>query len=333
MPDMKRREFIALLGGAAAAWPAAAQAQQPGRMRRMGVLMAFAESDHEAQSWVAAFLEELRNVGWTEGRNIEIDTRWAAADVESMNQFAKELVALQPDLILTSSTPATGALVQQTRIIPIIFVMVADPVGSGFVASLPRPGGNVTGFTPIVGSLGGKWVELLKEIAPGIARVTLLFNPPTATFIEGYLNPFKAAAAALGVEAIVTPVDDMPGLEFVITTQPREPSSGLVVIPDAFTVGHRAEITSLAARYRVPAVYWSRSFAEVGGLISYGPYISDEYRRAASYADRILNGAKPSELPVQAPTKFELVINLKTAKALGLAVPPTLLARADEVIE
>ena len=330
---MKRRKFITLVGGAAATWPLAARAQQGERVRRIGVLMAFAESDHDAQSWVAAFREELLNLGWTEGRNIEIVIRWAMADLESMKRLAKELVALQPDLMVTSSTPATAAMLQQTLTIPIIFVLVADPVGSGFVASLPRPGGNVTGFTPIVGSLGGKWVELLKEIAPRLARVMLLFNPPTATFVEGYLNPFKAAAASLGVEAIIAPVEGMPELEFLVTAQAREPNSGLVVIPDAFTVGHRAEITLLAARHHVPAVYWSRSFAEVGGLISYGPFIFDEYRRAASYADRILKGAKPSELPVQAPIKFELVINLKTAKALGLTIPPTLLARADEVIE
>src|SRR5262249_51601087 len=205
--------------------------------------------------------------------------------------------------------------------------------GSGFVASLPRPSGNATGFTPIVGSLGGKWVELLKEIAPRVARVALLFNPPTATFIEGFLNPFKAAAASLGAEAIVAPVNDMPGVESLVTTEARELSSGLVVIPDAFTVRHTAEFTPLAARYHLTAVYWSRSFAEVGGLICYGPYIVEEYRRAAGYVDRILKGEKPADLPVQAPTKFELVINLKTAKALGLEIPPTLLARADEVIE
>jgi putative tryptophan/tyrosine transport system substrate-binding protein len=330
---VRRREFITLLGGATVAWSVAAHAQQTERVRRIGVLTFSAESDQEGQSSVAAFREGLRKLGWMEGRNSEIDIRWAAADVELMKRFAKELVTLQPDLILTSSTPATAAMLQQTRTIPIIFVLVADPVGSGFVASLPRPGGNATGFTPIVGSLGGKWVELLKEIAPRVARVTLLFNPPTATFVEGYLNPFKAAAASLGAEAIVAPVNDMPGVESLVTTEAREPSSGLVVIPDAFTVRHRAEITALAARYHVPAVYWSRSFAEVGGLISYGPYIVDEYRRAASYADRILHGSKPSELPVQAPVKFELVVNLKTAKALGLDVPPSLLATADEVIE
>jgi putative ABC transport system substrate-binding protein len=222
---------------------------------------------------------------------------------------------------------------QHTRIIPIIFVMVSDPVGSGFVASLPRPGGNVTGFTAIEGALGGKWVELLKEIAPQVARVALLFNPAMAPYAEYYLPPFKAAAASLGVEAIVAPVHGSSELEPVVARQAREPNSGLIIMPDAFLIGHRTEITSLAARYRVPAVYWSRFFAEPGGLISYGPNVVDEYRRAASYADRILKGTRPSELPVQAPIKFELVVNLKTAKALGLTVPPTLLARADEVIE
>jgi putative ABC transport system substrate-binding protein len=327
---MKRRTFVTLLG-AAAAWSLAARAQQGGGMRRIGVLMGFAESDHGAQSGVAGFREELRKLGWMEGRNIEIDTRWATA--ESMQAFAKELVALQPDFILTSSTPATAAMVQQTRTIPIIFVMVSDPVGSGFVASLPRPGGNVSGFTAIEGSLGGKWVELLKEIAPQVARVVLLFNPAMATYAEYYLHPFKVAAASLGVEAIVAPVHDSSELESVVATQARQPNSGLIIMPDAFLIGHRAEITSLAARYQVPAVYWSRFFAELGGLISYGPNVVDEYRRAASYADRILKGAKPSQLPVQAPIKFELVINLKTARKLGLEIPPTLLAGADEVIE
>ena len=329
---MRRREFITVLGGVAAGWPLAARGQQGERMRRIGVLIAFAESDHEAQSWVAALREELRKLGWTDGRYIEIDTRWAAAEVDSMKRYAKELVALQPDLMVTSSTPATAAMLQQTDTIPIIFVLVADPVGSGFVASLPRPGGNVTGFTPIVGSLGGKWVELLKEIAPRIARVTLMFNPPTATFVEGYLSPFKAAAASLGAEAVIAPVHDVPELESLVAAQALEPTSGLVVIPDAFMVGHRAQITALAARYRVPAIYTFRSFAELGGLIFYGPDFFDEYRRTASYVDRILKGEKPTELPVQAPVKFELVINLKAAKALGLTLPPTLFARADEVI-
>jgi putative ABC transport system substrate-binding protein len=330
---MRRREFTRLLGGATVAWSVAARAQQTERVRRIGVLTFSAESDQEGQSSVAAFREELQKLGWMEGRNIEIDIRWAAADVELMKRFAKELGALQPDLILTSSTPAAAAMLQATRTIPIVFVIVADPVGSGFVASLPRPGGNATGFTPIVRSLGGKWVELLKEIAPRLARVALLFNPPTATFIEGFLDPFKAAAASVAAEAIVAPVNDIPGLESLITTEARAPNSGLVVIPDAFTIQHRAEIIALAARYHVPAIYWSRSFTEIGGLISYGPYIVDEYRRAALYVDRILKGSKPSELPVQAPVKFELVVNLKTAKALGLDLPPSLLAAADEVID
>ena len=330
---MRRREFTRLLGGATVAWSVAARAQQSERVRRIGVLTFSAESDPEGQSSIAAFREELRKLGWMEGRNSEIDIRWAAADVELMKRFAKELVTLQPDLILTSSTPAAAAMLQQTRTIPIVFVIVADPVGSGFVESLPRPGGNATGFTPLVRSLGGKWVELLKEMAPQLARVALLFNPPTATFIEGYLDPFKAAAASVGAEAIVAPVNDMPGLESLIATEARAPNSGLVVIPDAFTIQHRAEIITLAARHHIPAVYWSRSFTEIGGLISYGPYIVEEYRRAVVYVDRILKGAKPSELPVQAPVKFELVVNRKTARALGLDVPPSLLASADEVID
>ena len=331
---MRRRAFISLVGGAAA-WPLVAHAQQGDRVRRIGVLMPYDENDpaDEGRSGLAAFREELGKVGWTDGRNIEIHARWGAADIESMRRFAKELVGLQPDLILTSSTPAAGVMLQQTRTIPIIFVLVADPVGSGYVASLPHPGSNVTGFTPIVGTLGGKWVQLLKEIAPRLTRVTLLFNPPTATFIEAYLGPFKTAAASLGMEAVIAPVHDIPEVELVVATQAREPNSGLVVIPDVFTVSHRTDITALAARYRVPAVYWSRSFAELGGLISYGPFIVDEYRRAASYADRILKGEKPANLPVQAPTKYELVINLKTAKALGLDVPFLLQQRADELIE
>ena len=326
---MRRREFITVIGSAIA-WACAARAQQ---VRRMGVLLGFAENDSDAQSGLALFRAELQELGWTEGRNIEMAIRAVGADVEAMKRFAKELVALQPDLIVTSSTPATAAMLQQTRTIPVIFVLVGDPIGSGFVTSLAQPGGNVTGFTPIVGSLGGKWVEVLREIAPRLSRVTLVFNPPTAPFVKDYLNPFRTAAASHGMEAIVGPVNDMSELESLFTTQAREPNSGFVVIPDVFTVSHRPEIISLAARWRVPAIYWSRSFTEMGGLISYGPYLSDEYRRGASYVDRILRGAKPSELPVQAPTKFELVINLKTAKALGLDVPLHLQQLADDVID
>jgi putative tryptophan/tyrosine transport system substrate-binding protein len=328
---LTRREFIALAGGTAVAWPLTARAQEPNRMQRIGFLAAFGETDPVAQSWLAAFREELRKLGWMEGRNIEIDTCWAKADVESTKRCSKELVALQPDVILTVSTPVTAATLQLTRTIPIVFVLVADPVGSGFVASLSQPGSNATGFTPIEGSLGGKWVELLKDIAPRITKVILMFNPPTATFVEGYLNPFKSAAASLGVEASLAPVHDLAQIETLVSTSGQ--NSGLVVIPDLFTNLHRTEIILLANHYHVPAIDWSRSFAELGGLMSYGPNLVDEFRRAASYADRILKGAKPSELPVQAPVKFELVINLKTAKALGIEVSPTLIARADDVIE
>jgi ABC-type uncharacterized transport system substrate-binding protein len=331
--QLRRREFIALLGGGAATWPLAARAQQVERVRRIGVLMAFAESNPEGQASFAAFREELQKLGWTDGRNIRIDTRWTALDAESMQRFAKELVALQPNLILSHSTPTTAAVLQQTRTIPIIFAIVTDPVGSGFVASFPRPGGNVTGFTTIEGSLGGKWLELLKEIAPRVARVAMLFNPAVAPYAESFLNPFKAAASSSAVEAIAAPVRDMSELESVVAAQAREPNSGLIVMPESFTVGHGVEIILLATRYQLPAVYPYRQFAELGGLLSYGNDRLDNFRRAAIYADRILRGEKPADLPVQAPTKFELVINLKTAKALGLDVPSFLQQRADEVIE
>jgi putative ABC transport system substrate-binding protein len=329
---LRRREFITLLGGAAA-WPLAARAQQPDRMRRIGVLMAYAESDPEGQAFVAAFREGLQKLGWTEGGNIRIDTRWATPDVQSIQRFAKELVALQPDLMLSPNTPTTAALLQQTRTIPIIFVNVADPIGSGFVASLPRPGGNVTGFITMEPTMAGKWLELLKEIAPRVVRVALLFNPATATYIDIYLKPFKAAASSFGVEAIAAPVRDMTEFESVVATQAREPNGGLIVAPDIFMNVHRAEVVELAARHRLPAVYPFRFFPELGGLLSYGNDLIDNFRRTATYADRILKGEKPSELPVQFPVKFELVINLKTANALGLDVPLQLQQRADEVIE
>jgi putative ABC transport system substrate-binding protein len=334
---MRRREFILALGGAAAAssnlWPLAARAQQGGGMRRIGVLMGFAESDREGQAWLAAFREGLQKLGWRGGRNIRIDTRWGALDADSRQRFAKELVALQPDLILSQVTPTTLALLQQTRTIPIVFATVADPVGSGLVASIARPGGNVTGFSNLEGSMAGKWLELLKEIAPRVKRVAIVFNPATAPYAEIFLNPFKAAAASFAVEAIVAPVRDTSELESAIAAQAREPNSGLIVMPDSFVVAHRAEIISLAARHRLPAVYPFRFFTELGGLLSYGNDQVDNWRRAATYADRILNGAKPSELPVQAPVKFDLAINLKTAKALGLNVSLQLQQRADAVIE
>jgi putative tryptophan/tyrosine transport system substrate-binding protein len=329
---VKRRQFITLLGGAAA-WPIASRAQQGDRMRRIGVLMSLAETDPEAQARIAAFRKGLQTLGWAEGRNVRIDIRWAASDAGLMQRFANELIALQPDLILSHNTPTTASLLQQTRTIPIVFVVVSDPVGSGFVASFPRPGGNITGFTNIEPTMAGKWLELLKEIAPSVARVALLFNPATTPYAEYYLGPLKAAAASFAVEAIAAPVRDAPGLESVVAAHAREPNSGLLVMPDSFMNVHSADIVSLAARHRLPAVYPFHFFAEGGGLLSYGNDLFDNFRRAADYVDRILKGEKPADLPVQAPVKFNLVINLKTARTLGLDVPPSLLATADEVIE
>jgi putative ABC transport system substrate-binding protein len=329
---MRRREFITLLSGVAA-WPFRLRAQQSERMRRVCVLMGFAESDREGQTFVGAFREELQKLGWAEGRNIRIDYRWTALDRDLIQRFAKELVALQPDLILTQSTPATAELLKQTRTIPIVFALVADPIGSGFVANFPHPGGNVTGFVTMEPTLAGKWLDLLKEIAPRVARVAMLFNPATAPYAQYWLNPFKAAATSFAVQAIVAPVHGTSELESVVAGQAHESNGGLIVMPDTFTTEHRSEITSLAARYRVPAVYPYRVFAEFGGLLSYGDDLTDNFRRAASYVDRILKGEKPADLPVQAPTKFELTINLKAARALGIAVPPSMIARADQVLD
>jgi putative tryptophan/tyrosine transport system substrate-binding protein len=330
---MKRRKFILALGGAVAGWPLAARAQVD-RVRRIGVLMAHAETDSEFKTYAATFRDELKKLGWVEGRNIKIDFRWGALDDAELRQrSAKELIALHPDLILTQNTPPTASMLQQTRIIPVIFVIVADPVGSGFVGSLARPGGNATGFTIMEPTITGKWLELLKEIAPRVSRAAFMFNPATAPYVAIYLEPFKAAAASFGVEAIFAPVHDRAELDTVIAAQAREPNCGLIVIPDGFLNVHRVEIISLAARYRLPAVYPWRFFPELGGLLSYGSEQRDSFRLAATYADRILKGEKPSELPVQAPVKYELVINLKTAKALGLDVPLLLQQRADEVIE
>jgi putative ABC transport system substrate-binding protein len=327
---MNRREFITLLGGAAA-WPLAARAQQAERTRRIGVLTPFAENDATIQSYDAAFRKRLDEV--QDGRNIHIDYRWTAGNVDRLETFARELVELKPDLIFAQTTPATEAVLRHTRTIPIIFVQVTDPVGSGFVTSLNRPGGNVTGFMNMEPTMAGKWLGLLKEIAPRVTRIALLFNPATAPYAEQYVSHFKAAAASLAVEAISAPVQQASELEAVVAALAREPNGGLVVMPDVFVWLHRTEIISLAARYRIPTVYQLHDFAEIGGLLSYGNDRLDQYPRAAVYADRILRGEKPGELPVQAPVKFELVINLTTAKALGLTVPPTLLARADEVIE
>jgi putative tryptophan/tyrosine transport system substrate-binding protein len=328
-----RREFITLLGGAAAAWPVAARAQQSDRVRRIGVLSGLAENDPEGRARIAAFRDGLQRLGWTEGRNVHIDVRWGTPEAETMQRFAKELVALQLDLMVTQNTPGTAAMLQQTGVIPIIFVNIVDPVGSGFVANLSRPGGNVTGFISLEPTIAGKWLELLKEIAPRVAKVAFLFNPATASYAEYYLAPFKATAPSFTVEAISAPVRDSAALETVIVALANDPNSGLIVMPDSFLIAHRAVVTSLAARHRLPAVYPFRYFTEVGGLLSYGSDQLDNYRRAASYADRILKGEKPSELPVQAPVKFEMTINLRTAKALNIEIPPNLLALADEVIE
>jgi putative tryptophan/tyrosine transport system substrate-binding protein len=330
---MRRREFITLIGGAAAAWPLAATAQQTIQKRRIGVLMGYEESIAEAQAWVAAFREGLRKLGWTEGGDFEVDIRWATGDKATIARFAKEMVASQPDLILSGNTPTTALLLEQTRTIPIVFGIVSDPIGSGFVTSYARPGGNATGFTNFEPTMGGKWLELLKEIAPRLNRATFLFNPVTAPYFEYYVGTFKAVAASLAVQSTVTPVRDGSELESAIAAQAREPNGGIVVMPQAFTVAYGAEITTLAARYRLPAIYPVRKFAELGGLLSYGFDATDNFRRAATYADRMLRGAKPSGLPVQAPVKFELVININTAKALGLDIPSTILTRADEVIE
>jgi len=331
---VKRREFITLLGGSAATWPLAGRAQQGERMRQIGMLMAHSESDPEFEAYVAAFREGLQKLGWTEGRNIRIESRWGALDDGEVRQrSAKELVALQPDLILTQNTPTTASMLQQTHTIPIVFVTVADPVSSGFIGSLARPGGNATGFTLMEPTIAGKWPELLKEIAPRVNTAAFLFNPATTPYRDIYVNPLKAAAASLGLEAIAAPVHDGSELESVVAAQARRPNSSLIVMPDGFMNVHRVEIMSLAARHRLPTVCAWRFFAELGCLLSYGSDQGDHFRLAATYVDRILKGEKPADLPVQAPTKYELVINLKTAKALGLDVPPTLITRADEVIE
>jgi putative tryptophan/tyrosine transport system substrate-binding protein len=329
---MRRRDFISLLGSAALALPDFSSAQE--RVPQIGMLSAYAESDPAGQASVAAFREGLQQLGWTEGRNIHVEMRWAASDMALLQQFAKELVAMQPALILSANTLTTAALLQQTRTIPIIFANVADPVGAGFLASLARPGGNVTGFSNLEASMAGKWVELLKEIAPDVTKVAAMFNPDSAPGRGAYfLGPLQTAAASFGVRVVAVPVRDKAAIESVLADLARQPNSGLIVTSDIFLIAHRVEITSLAARHRIPAIYPYRVFAEVGGLVSYGSVLIDNYRRAAAYADRILKGAKPNELPVQAPVKFELVVNLKTARALNISVPLPIQQRADEMIE
>jgi putative tryptophan/tyrosine transport system substrate-binding protein len=333
---MRRREFLTLLGGAAAAWPRAARAQQAERVRRVGVLMPYEAADPEAQARNAAIQGVLRELGWSEGRNVEYHFRWAGNDIARLRASAVELVGLRPDVILAPSTIATEALRQATSAIPIVFVNVLDPVGSGFVASLARPGGNTTGFATVEPSIGGKWLELLIAIAPATKQVAILFSAKSFTMAPAgpLTQTFDATASVFpALKLIRAPVQDSAELDSVIATHGRMPASGLIVAPEPFTSIHYQAITALAAQHHIPAVYPYRFFAASGGLLSYGIDLVTQYRQAGNYVDRILRGARPGDLPVQLPTKFELVINLKTAKALGLEVPPTLLARADEVIE
>jgi putative ABC transport system substrate-binding protein len=330
---MRRRDFITLLGGAMAAWPLDARAQQREQIRRIGVLNSLAETDLEAQAWDAAFRKRLGELGWADGRNLHIEYRWGAGSVDRVQQFAKELVRLNQDALVAITTPATAALQAETHTIPIVFAVVSDPIGSGFVVSLAQPGGNITGFINIESSVSSKWLELMHEIAPSVSRVAILFNPQTAPFARYYLDTFRSAAAALAIEPIEAPVHSAAEIEAVMTKLGDKVGSGIVVMPDTTMQVNRETIYSLADRYRLPVIYGFRFFVTGGGLMSYGIDTPDLLRGAATYVDRILRGASPGELPVQLPTKFELVINLKTAKALGLTVPPSLLATADEVIE
>ena len=328
---MRRREFISLLGGTAAGWPLSARAQQSNRTRLLGVLLAMAPSDPEAQLRVKAFEAGLRELGWTEGRNLRLEYRWAAGDAALLRKQATELVGLAPDLILATSTPVLAALRQENPL-PIVFVQVTDPIGGGFVPNLARPGGSLTGFTSFEFTIGSKWLEALKHVAPAVTRVALIFNPDTAPFAHMFWQPVEDAAPSFDVEPMQAPVRDVGEIERTVAAFARQ-NGGLMVLPDVSTTNHRDLIIALAARHRLPAVYPYRYFATSGGLMSYGSDLADVYRRAASYVDRILKGAIPGDLPVQAPAKFEFVINLKTANALGLTVPPLWLGRADEVIE
>jgi putative ABC transport system substrate-binding protein len=328
---MRRREFIAGLGSAAV-WPAVGRAQQGDRVRRISVLVGGNENDPVGKTIHSAFTQALADLGWTDGRNMRIDRRWAGADINRIRALAGGLVALQPDLIVTTATPATVVLQRETRTIPIVFANVGDPIASGIVAALNRPGGNITGFANYEPSLGGKWLELLTEIAPGIKRAAIMFNPETTT-ASAYMPSFEAVAQLLKVVPIITSVHSDVDIEAAMIDLGREPRGGLVVVPDAFMLTHRAPIISAAARNDIMAVYPRSIYARDGGLLSYGVDQLDTFRRAATYVDRILRGAKPGDLPVQFPTKYEMVVNLKTAKALAPTVPQSILLSADEVIE
>jgi putative ABC transport system substrate-binding protein len=328
---MRRREFITLLGGAAAVWPLTARAQQR-EIRRIGVLMALASDDPEGQARLAAFAQGLQQSGWTVGQNVRVDYRWSGGNADNMRKYAAELVALAPDVILAHSSQAVAPLLQATRTVPIVFTAVSDPVGAGYVDSLARPGGNATGFLVWEYSIAGKWLELLKEIAPRVTRAAVLRDPAIASGI-GQFGAVQIVAPSLGVQVSPVDVHDAGEIERAVTAFARGLNGGLIVTAGALTISHRQPIIALAARHKLPAVYPARFHVTAGGLISYGPDLIDQFRRAAGYVDRILKGEKPADLPVQAPTKYELVINLNTAKALGLDIPPTLLARADDVIE
>jgi putative ABC transport system substrate-binding protein len=328
---MRRRDFIAGLGGAAA-WPVVARAQQGDRRRRIGLLTLSDENDPFLKAYVSAFTQALGDLGWTDGRNVRMDLRSAGGDINRIRALAQELVGLQPDIIVASSTPVTAALQRETRTIPIVMAGVAEPVAGGLVPELNQPGGNITGFGLLEASIVGKQLELILEIAPGLKRVAIMFNPETAP-VSVYMPSFETAARSLKVVPIIAPVHSGAEIETAVNSLGREPRGGLVVMPDAFMLAHRAPIILAAARNNVPAVYFLSDFVKDGGLLSYGYQAADIWRRAAAYVDRILRGEKPADLPVQLPTKFELVINLKTAKALGLTIPPNLLALADEVIE
>jgi ABC-type uncharacterized transport system substrate-binding protein len=330
---MKRREFITLLGGAAAAWPFAARAQQPERMRRIGVLVSAVEGDPRGLESITAFAQGLAELGWTVGRNVRIEYRWGAGDLDRFRRYAAELIALSPDVVLASGGSIVGAFQQASRTVPIVFVTTVDPVGGGWVESLSRPGTNATGFASFEFSMSGKWLELLKEIAPGVKRVAVIRDPLVPAG-SGGLAAIQTVAPSLGVELTPIGVRDAGEIEHAIAAFARGSNGGLILVgPTSSVQRHRDLIVALAARHRLPAVYANRQFVTGGGLISYAPDSVEQYRRAAGYVDRILKGERPADLPVQAPVKYELVINLKTAKALGLEVPPTLLARADEVIE
>ena len=328
---MKRREFIGFIGGAAA-WPFSARAQQRGGMPRIGLLSVFAENDPEAQAWNRELLQRLQELGWANGRNVQIEFRFAGGDEARVWSLATELIELRPDMIIAVTTVAAAALRQQTLSIPIVFVLVADPVGQGFVTNLARPEGNITGFTNFEFSMGGKWLQVLKECAPGVSAVAVVFDPNLPTWAP-FLRSIESAAPPFGIRLTPAAVRDAADIERRLAAFAREPNGALIVLASPVTMQNRQSIIAATARYRLPAVYPFRVFTVSGGLISYGVDVPDLYKRAASYVDRILRGAKATDLPVQEPTKYELTINLKTAKALGLMVPPTLLARADEVIE